>query len=222
MKDNKTEIQVCRTLPGLSELLKRSDHLNIIACDPGPESSAFIAIRIDTRTDKVCIIDAAYLHNNEEGGGNRFAPFLGLYLPEIVFAYETCTNYGRVIGATVFDTASMGGEIRSWYRGMTSVYAVPSPAWKHALTGFRNANDKMVRACLHEYFNPTGGGADPYKGVRSQPGPWAPIVNAGKKRPEDAKGKSNVQHLVDALGVAIGLYQMRETTKRNSEMFRQY
>lgn len=209
-------------LPGLTGITDGGGPVVLIGCDPGPSSSAYLALQIDPENEKARVLDARYTANGDPDNCRMFDHVFGMFAPNIVFAYETCSNYGRIVGASVFSTAAMGGEIRGWYRGRAAVYGVPSPDWRRALTGFQNANDSLVRSCLEEYFHPTGGGKDRYKGVKNQPGPWAAVAEAGAKKPGEPKGGSNVKHILDAMGVAIGLYKMRVTTGRDYEMFRIY
>lgn len=216
----------------LSEMMERGAVLDFVGCDPGPDHSAFVRVRVNPETDTAEIISAEYIPNLDPRWtrGNTKRRDLSADIPGHpaegppcgLFVYESCSNYGRIVGVSVFQTAAAGGELRGAYRGFVPVYGLPSPEWRRALTGFQNANDSMVRRRLTDFFTPFGGGADPYKGTKSAPGPWAALAKAGAKIPGDPRSKSSVQHLLDAMGVAVGLYKMRVTTRRDPEMFRIY
>ena len=90
----------------------------------------------------------------------------------VVFVYERIkSTYGASVGFSVTDTAAMTGDLRCSFRPyVEGIYALGSSDWRHAITGRGNAPDAMTREFLTSYFEPFGGGKDPYKGITKQPG----------------------------------------------------
>jgi len=209
--------------------MERDEHAVIISSDPGPVSSAVTAtyVTVDRGVVEMRILGAWYLTNLSWA-----EPFPYPWVSDVLdhcknlgtffFAYERVRcSYGSNVGATVMDTATMSGDLRRAFRPHVSgIYAIASSDWRHALTGQGNARTPQVKGSLHEFFEGFGGGADAYKGTKKQPGPWWPIVLAGAKRPGD-KG-SNIEHLIDALGVAAGLTRMRFRSGKDPEIYRTF
>ncbi len=197
--------------------------LLVIGCDPGPKYSAVVSVRFEA--DKKCIIDKAlYLSNEEWADGVSIKEFItAAYAESIaVFVYERIkSTYGASVGFSVTDTAAMTGDLRCSFRPyVEGIYAMGSSDWRHAITGRGNAPDAMTREFLASYFEPFGGGKDPYKGVTKQPGPWWPLVEAGAPK---AKGESgNFGHLLDAVGTAIGITRSQFMSNKDPEEFRTF
>ena len=201
----------------------------IISADPGPINSA-LTLLWTKPGGKLELDDAWYLPNEKWGD----AKFFYAWLEEqklvngiredgyFYFVYEAVvTSYNSVIGASVMDTAAMAGELRHAFRPyVDGIYGMPSSAWRHALTRAGNAPAKHVKLGLHEFFEPTGGGSDPYKGNTAQPGPWDPIYQAGK--PVNKGGKPNYEHLIDAMGVGVGICRTRFMSNTDPEKFRRF
>jgi len=190
----------------------------VIGCDPGPTSSAFALVRF--MADRVDIKGSAYLPNSVVATPTLTWPFMQDQLTPgddegwpLFLAYEKIGFQGKCPGDTTFETAAMGGEIRRAFRPYVSgTYALRSSEWRHPLTGVGNAKTPYVYQELCRFFQPTGGGADPYKGNSKQPGPlWAfHCAGAG----------GNMEHLKDAAGVALGLSQVRYRSGKDPEIYR--
>jgi hypothetical protein len=192
-------------------------YMEIFGCDPGPEHSALVRICVGKRKDGrlgATLAYAAYPRNRDlavelaknVAPGLRFSPLGSVFL-----AIEKCGQQGCSPGEDVFETASMYGEIRQLFRPLPT-YAFRSSEWRHALTGIGNAGTPMVYEEATKFFEPIGGGSDPYKGVTSKPGPLWALHQAGKG--------GNVEHLKDALGVALGLTRIRFRSGVDPEAYR--
>jgi hypothetical protein len=129
-------------------------------------------------------------------------------------AYEKCgTQWGKCVGEEVFETATMGGEIRRAFRPLVKeTYVFRSSDWRNLLCGRGNAPTPVVYAEICALFEPTGEGADPYKGTLKKPGPLWDLHLAGKG--------GNVEHLKDALGCALALTRCEFRTGEGPEKYR--
>ena len=180
----------------------------VFGCDPGPEHSAVVLIRVGKRPTGLygAVLDGAwYLPNNLLsdmaagvwfGQGCMWRSLMG----GAFLASEKCGQQDCAPGEETFETAAMYGEIRQLFRPMPT-YAMRSSVWRHALTGFGNAKAGAVYNEEVLFFEPTGGGTDKYKGVKAQPGPLWKLHEAG--------AGGNAEHLKDALGAALGLVMLR-------------
>jgi hypothetical protein len=186
----------------------------VIGCDPGPESSAFVAIEVSGQ--KTALVAAEYASNT--GTCTTHEVFLGgtrVFDRPTFLAYEVVGAQGRFCGESTFETAAMGGEIRGRLRPVVDgIYRFIPSVWRHALTGQGNARAPLVYHEICKFFQPTGGGADPYKGTSKAPGSLWSFHKAG------IGGK--VEHLKDALGVALALGQVRFRSNQDPEQYRRY
>lgn len=201
----------------LAELIPGGPRNVVVAgCDPGPGHSAFVRVLIGKRADgmvKAKLVWAQYQANPEIAAWIR--PLVNVaaisYGMDDFLAIEKCGQQGCSPGESVFETAAMYGEIRQLFRPMPT-YALRSSEWRHALTGMGNANTPAVYEAVKQFFDPTGGGADPYKGTKAKPGPLWGLHEAGKG--------GNVEHLKDALGAALGLTMIRFRSGVDPEAYR--
>lgn len=136
----------------------------ILGIDPGPETSGVVVVtneyppRIKCAwtslpVDKISIPpDATYT------------------------VIEWLSSYGTIVGEKTFKTALVAGQIkeRSEARDIP-VYLLKRPEAAHILTGHRGAKDKQTKAAIREIYHDAGmadgGGADPTRGIKKQPGP---------------------------------------------------
>lgn len=190
--------------------------LVIVGCDPGPERSAFAFVRHKPNEDAE-LLHAAYLDNDTLDSLALWASFRcaswNLDGLPLVLAYEGVGAQGKFCGESTFETAAMGGEIRRLFRPhVAATYRFISSEWRHALTGQGNARTPLIYHELCKFFPPTGGGADKFKGTKDAPGPLWRLHEAGKG--------GNVEHLKDALGVALGLTLVNFRSGRDPEEYR--
>lgn len=220
-------------LPVNYEEARKNGDVCVIGCDPGPVSSAIITVLLPCKNrpaDKPILLNALYSTNVDLRSGFGLLNIYRLMLSEpnelltdqlrrraawwpVFLAYECCGAQGRFVGESVFETAAMGGEIRREFRPVVSgTYKLKPGEWRHALCGRANAKTPEIYAAFSEFFDQTGGGHDPLKGNKTQPGPLAALHEAGKG--------GNVEHLKDALGVALSLDRIRYRSGKDPETYR--
>jgi hypothetical protein len=204
-------------------LEKALTHLNtsdgfftVFGCDPGPEHSALVhtsIVRDVMGRKRAHLVGAWYPENKDLAGLMKEVLHPGsMWRRSYAFlAIEKCGQQGCSPGESVFETAAMYGEIRQLFRPIPT-YALRSSEWRHALTGVGNANTPAVYEAVKQFFDPTGRGADAYKGTKAKPGPLWGLHEAGKG--------GNVEHLKDALGAALGLTMIRFRSGVDPEAYR--
>jgi len=185
----------------VTEAMQGQDNLFIIGCDPGPESSALVGI-VTHPSGAVSLHWAYYTDNAILAASPSWFACVGHSKDRTFLCYETCGAQGAFVGASTFETAAMGGEIRRAFRPLVAAtYAFRPSEWRYALVGKGNAKAPEIYAAICESFNPTGGGKDPYKGTTAKPGPLWALHEAGKG--------GHCEHLKDAIGVALAVLKVR-------------
>lgn len=189
----------------------------IFGCDPGPEKTAIVKVNVKRHQDGTirAQVDRAKYVDNDGFDIERYFPVCpeGRDYYKMFLAIETCGTQFKMVGASVFDTAAMGGAVRHALRPFVDgIYCLRSSEWRHALTGAGNARAPVVYDELKRFFEPTGKGSDPYKGVAAFPGPLWGLHEAGKG--------GNAEHLKDALGVALGLTMVNFRSGKDPEIYR--
>lgn len=178
----------------------------VIGCDPGPELSAFatVACRNTDRDGLFAVLGPCGYLKNDGGEVEEFRDRLtqpGRFAfanpADLFLCYESCgARFGASVGQQVYETAAMGGEIRTIFRPLTGpAYHFKPVEWRYLLTGYGNAKTPEIYGACCEWFDRSGGGADPYRGTKAAPGPLAGLYDAGKG--------GNMAHMKDALGVAL-------------------
>ena len=198
--------------PMTFEAARAAGPVYVIGCDPGCEASALACVRL--AGESAALISARYASNMLLGLGQTPQDLLGgpgVGEP-LFFVYETCGCQGRAVGASVFETSAMGGELRRAFRPYASLYALTPSDWRYALCGVGNARTPAIYAEFRTWFPSTGGGADPLRGTTSAPGPLAALHAAGKG--------GNMEHVKDALGVALALDRVRYRRGHDPERYR--
>lgn len=110
---------------------------------------------------------------------------------------EWLSSYGTIVGNDTFMTALHAGMVkeRAEANGIPG-HLLKRPDASRILTGHRGAKDKQTKAAIKEIYTDagmaTGGGKDPTKGTKSQPGPLYGISS----------------HAWDALAVVISWMRM--------------
>lgn len=185
----------------------------IIGVDPGPENTAAVRVLLVPQDGQYYVnqIEAVYFPNTKMS--ESLYPWLAHSINPQFLAVEICGTQFKTVGESVFETAAMGGAVR-YYAGLSTngTYCLRSSEWRHALTGAGNSRSPVVYEELKRFFVPSGGGSDPYKGIRAMPGPLWAFHEAGKG--------GNVEHLKDALGVALGLTMVEFRSGKSPELFR--
>jgi hypothetical protein len=186
------------------------DDCVIVGSDPGPTSSALVWVRmVDGRPS---LRGAIYADNKDLANGDMFEMLADDHGAAFC-AYEKCGNQFKCVGEKVFETAAMGGEIRRAFRPhVQATYSFSPSEWRYLLCGQGNAKTPLIYAEICALFEPTGDGADPYKGTKVKPGPLWALHEAGKG--------GNVEHLKDALGCALALTRCEFRTGEGPEKYR--
>lgn len=191
----------------------------VAGCDTGPGSCAFATVLMRPRAEPE-VVNAYYVANADlarspELWRSRLVGSLrgradGIPL---FFCYEHCGCQGVVVGNDVIETAMMCGEVRRLYRPhVRATYAFSPSDWRYMLCGWGAAKTKAIYADLCNLFPKTGGGADPCKGTKAEPGPLWDFHKAG--------AGGNMEHMKDSLGVAMALDRVRYRTGGSPERFR--
>lgn len=135
--------------------------MKLLAIDPGPEESAYVALADGKVTHKAKVRNhnlLEYLHSLPEG--------------EVHVPIEMIASYGMPVGKEVFETCVWIG--RFWEVAVqhgcicSKVYRKDVKLW---LCGTNRAKDSNVRQALLDKFPRTGGGKTPQVGTKKQPGP---------------------------------------------------
>lgn len=130
--------------------------MKILAIDPGNEQSAYVEYA-DGRPFSFAIVDNATLVKS-----------LRIFESDIL-AIEMVACYGMPVGRTVFETCVwIGRFIERWNKPHALIYRKDV---KMYLCNSMRAKDPNVRQAIIDRYEPTGGGATPQIGTKSQPGP---------------------------------------------------
>ena len=185
----------------------------VVGCDPGPVCSAVVAV--DLRSGEAKLAAAVYADNKDIAEGCLEDDFLPALVRDqrIFLAYESCGAQGKFVGESTFETAAMGGEIRRAFRPyVAGAYVFRPSDWRYMLCGKGNARTPEIYAEFARWFAPYGGGSDKLRGNKTNPGPLALLHQAG--------AGGNMEHMKDALGVALALDRVRYRSGRDPEEFR--
>lgn len=155
--------------------------MTILAIDPGPLESGYMLYSPDSPTP---IVDHAHLRNEE------LVVIVRRLKPDIdLLVIEMPSNFGgKPVSPQTLETCYWVGVFAA--QGFGKLMRVKAPDWKLYITGNRGAKDAQVKACLEEYFEPTG-----------RDGKKNPSHYGTKKTPGPLYG-TNV-HTRDALGLAL-------------------
>jgi len=131
----------------------------ILAIDPGCIESGYVILDRDLHVHKFGIVD------NDE--------MLGIIqniqdVDSVVI--EMMTSYGMPIGKTSMDTLVWVGRFYQEVEFANSFLLARSKIKRH-LCNNMHAKDKNITVSVKNRYPPTGGGSDPYKGTKKQPGP---------------------------------------------------
>lgn len=133
----------------------------IFAIDPGCIDSGYVII-----DENLKVYEKGNMKNSD-----LLAHIVYTHHTELVI--EMFASYGMPVGKSSFDTVLFIGSLvdRSYTLKKRKPVLMTRGKIKHYLCGSSRAKDKNVNAAIKDHFAPTGGGADPYKGVKSKKGP---------------------------------------------------
>lgn len=134
--------------------------MKILAVDPGTLKSGVVIYNATTNT-----VEAKGIISNEEvidwicrSNYNQLV-------------VERVLSYGMPIGKSTIETIEWIGEFRAWAKiGQIDYYLLPRKDVKLILCGSMRAKDANIIQAVKDHFPATGGGKDPYKGTKKQPG----------------------------------------------------
>ena len=138
----------------------------IIGIDPGPTTSGRVVVNASAWPPIVIsaslACEPAELLRGCDGAGAVICEWL--------------TSYGSAVGASTLDTARLVGRVEERAAlGGVPLHLLTRPDVCLALTGTRSAKKAQVREATRQIYRDgglaVGGGADPCRGVRAQPGP---------------------------------------------------
>ena len=137
----------------------------IFAVDPGSEKSGWVTFNTDTH-------EVSDFGTTENGKLEGFID-CGGYSDCDIFAYEMIGHYGKGMpaGKSVFETCIWIGHFEKAWNNKCTTYRILNNQIRVALCGTVRAKEKNIHLAAKETFEPYGGGKDPYKGIKSQPGP---------------------------------------------------
>jgi hypothetical protein len=150
-----------------------------LGVDPGPEYSGLVVARCEEGHLPVI------LHAAQAVTRRVIVDILrhGMLDPDGVFwlrahsaAIEWVQSYGRVVGATVLETARTCGYLQAMAEPQgVEVRYLTRPRVITLLTGLPSAPAAGVHEAIRDRYRAaglaTGGGADPLRGTHAQPGP---------------------------------------------------
>lgn len=158
----------------------------ILGIDPGPVTSGLVVLDWEAR--KVCCASNCADNHSllvslcARDGILDFIDHKFFYSSFLFGAIEKVVPYGRSVGRDTMDTSWWGGKLDTavgLFLGKS--VAVSRPSVKIALYGSltckvegsvrKGVDTKLLRECVKEYFEPSGGGSDPYKGTKAKQGP---------------------------------------------------
>lgn len=136
--------------------------MNILAIDPGTESSAWVLydsgthrireLEIEQNEDLLSTLDGMSFHGAAD-----------------ILAVEMVQGLGMPVGQHVFETVLWTGRfVERWGREWAKLYRKDVTL---TLCGSRSAKDANVRRALLDRFERSGGGKTPEVGTKAQPGP---------------------------------------------------
>jgi hypothetical protein len=157
-----------------------------LGIDPGQKSSGVVVL--DWGNRQVLMADNQYPNERLLNTLKKHNLFRGPGSGDIVLfscidmvSIEKVVTYGRSVGQETMDTAWWGGKFHTaaeWAVGR--VEAISRPTVKMMLYGSlvykdatsrKGVDTKLLKSCAKSYFEPTGGGNDPYRGTVKCKGP---------------------------------------------------
>jgi hypothetical protein len=132
--------------------------MSLLAVDPGTEESGWVIWRDDNTLWRFGI-------SPNEDVLDMCARWKGQ------LAIEMIASYGMAVGREVFETVLWVGRFLQVYPDPDLVRLVYRREVKKHLCGNNSAKDSEIMHAIKDLFPRSGGGADPVKGTKAQPGP---------------------------------------------------
>jgi hypothetical protein len=133
----------------------------ILAIDPGCTESGYVVVDTDYKV---------YEHGVVSNGEllSIVSDLVNTRIDTVVI--EMMTSYGMPIGKTSMDTLVWVGR---YFQAVpfNNVFLMARSKIKRHLCNNMHAKDKNITVAVKNRYQPTGGGADPFKGTKKQQGP---------------------------------------------------
>jgi hypothetical protein len=136
--------------------------MKIIAIDPGRFKSAWLVYNNKTKMPEMFGISQNENLLSALTSGFKYCEFLAIEMVEYM---------GMSVGRTIFETVFWTGRFVQAYRGGEGHKKIARRDVKMHLCNSMRAKDANVRQAIIDRYEPTGGGATPEIGTKSQPGP---------------------------------------------------
>ena len=142
----------------------------ILAADPGTYETGWVTY--DTEKHEVYEFGISTNADFKNKSIKVYKNQIGGFTPSI-FAYEMIGHYGTgmSVGNSVFETCIWIGRFEEAWGNTDTICRVLNREIRLTLCGSVRAKEKNVHLATKQKFEPTGGGKDPYKGTKAQPGP---------------------------------------------------
>jgi hypothetical protein len=164
----------------------------ILAIDPGNFESGYVMV------DRESLRPVAWgLADNEE----LIEIFKASSEEDMEIVIEMIGSYGMAVGKTTFDTVVYIGRLYNLFKekGFDPILITRFNI-KMTLCKDPRAKDKNITQAVKDFYPATGGGADPWKGTKKQPGPLYGFKS----------------HIFSALAVALGYLKGAERYEINA------
>lgn len=173
----------------------------VLGIDPGPKTSGVVVL--DVRSWPPAVLSA---NQTTDDPLHLMPPWMDRR-DEWVVVVEWLTSYGAAIGAEVLDTARAVGRLEERARRYgVATHLVTRTDVKLELTQSRRSKEAQVCEAIRQIYRDAGkangGGADPCRGTKAQPGPLFGVAG----------------HAWDALAVALAWIRIDEREGRRLEV----
>ena len=178
--------------------------MNILFCiDPGPDSSGWALLKKADEDnpglfeEKYEVLEHGVFPNDLIKKEMR--RFSGTFKSVVI---ERIQSYGKAVGDTTFDTCIQVGRFAEYAETVLQdeVFLIKRQIVKMHLCGAGNVKKSEVQQAAKNCFEPSGGGKDPYKGIKSKPGPLYNCTN----------------HTLDAIALGITQFRIEEIEKNGT------
>jgi len=135
--------------------------MRLLCIDPGTTHSG--AVQIDTN-DMIPVWIEPEIENN------KLLDYIKWNRKDEHLAIEMIASYGMAVGKTTFETVLWIGRFMEAF-GFNNCTKIYRKDVKISLCGSMKAKDTNIRVALFDRYEGTGGGKDPKKGTKANPGP---------------------------------------------------
>jgi len=195
------------------EYVTENNAVWVVGCDPGPINTALVCVSLK-KSSVPLLVCAEYVPNKRIYDPAFKWPTIRVP-GALYFACEECgMRKGVSPGADAWETAEMVGELRRLMRSYVDGSYFFRPAdWRYYLCGRGNAETAAIYGETQLLFpKPDTKASDPWKGNSKLHGPLWGLHAAG--------AGGNMEHMKDALGVALAMTRCEYRTGKTVEIHR--